>query len=169
MAQFGVGWARDNLLNPKGAAERDHWTKVTLAMDRTGLFGTASPLVNLVTSAKYQRHPATVLTGPYLSSFLDSAARMSTALTPQPMGPNSPRTNNAEHAAARAAYRAVLTPAVVMGLSALPGGPALSAAYGIGMVATSLPAASHAVADAVVGPRTVRGRQQRRTGPQPLR
>lgn len=159
LAQFGIGWVRDNLLNPQQAAERDPWTKAILAIDRTGMFGTASPLVNQITSAKYQRSATSLLTGPYLSFYLDSIQKMSTALTPQPMGPNSPNTNNAEHAAARSAYRAFLAPAVTMGLAAAPGGQAVALAAGIGMVGVGMPAASWMFADATVGERTVKPRQ----------
>ncbi|WP_149541489.1 hypothetical protein [Siccirubricoccus phaeus] len=154
MAQFGVNWARDNLLNPRQVDRREAWEKVALALDRTGMFGTASPLVNQVAGMRYQQHPVTLLAGPYLSFYADAAGDIMAALAPHT---NSPATNTAEHNAVRSVYRAILAPAATMGLAVAPGGPALATAYGIGMVAGSLPVTARAAADAVVGERSEPG------------
>ncbi len=99
-AQFGVSRLRELLLNPQQNQERDPWVRTMLDLDRAGLFGTASPIVNMISSAKYERDPSSLLTGPYLGHYLTNLGKMTLGLVPQPVGPNSPRTNNAEHAIA---------------------------------------------------------------------
>ena len=79
-------------------------------------------------------------------------------------GPNSPRTNAAEHAAARALYAGVLAPAVTTAVSLMPGG-ALQVVAGVGSALTvASPGASRAFADRVAGPRPPRGEAAVRRG-----
>ncbi len=157
-AQFGVSQAREALFNWHQTDQRDPWVKTILNMDRTGAFGNFSPLVNMVSAAKYERDPSSILTGPYLAHYLTNIGKMTLGLVPQPVGPNSPNTNNAGHAAVRAFHAAVLAPAISAAAAMAPGGAALQAAYGIGtMFATSRGAGSE-MATALVGERTVQPR-----------
>jgi hypothetical protein len=157
LAQYGVSRLREWALNPVDNAERDPWTTTILHLDRTGMFENASPFINMVTSAKYNKSAEP--TGPYLSTYLQNIQKLTTALVPQPMGPNSPNTNNAEHSAVRAAYRAIVAPLAIAGLSLLPGGALATPLAGAAAIALSAPGASRAVADTLVGERTVRPRQ----------
>ena len=164
-AQYGVSELREQVMNWQQRQERDDFTNTVLNLDRTGMFMAASPLVHQVAGAKYGGSPLALLTGPYLASYAQDIEKMTTALLPVEWGgANSSNTNRAEHAAVRAAYRAILTPAVVAGLSMAPGGSALQAAYGIGMVAVAMPGLSYESADALVGERPSAARTGGRDG-----
>jgi len=158
-AQYGMSTVREKLFNPQQNAERDDVTKTILSLDRTGVFGTLSPIVNMITSAKYDRDPSSMLTGPYLAHFAMNVGKIALGMVPQPMGPNSGRTNNAEHSAIRAAHAAVLAPAISAAAALAPGGAVLQAAYGIGTMFATSRGAGRALADEMVGPPTVRPRQ----------
>ncbi len=156
-AQYGVSQFRERVLNPRANAERDWLTRTVLDLDRTGVFGTVSPVVNAVTSARYDRSLNSMFVGPYADRILGNISALTLGLLPQGMGgPNSPRTNAAEHAAARALYAGVLAPAVTTAVSLMPGG-ALQVVAGVGSALTvASPGASRAFADAVAGPRPPR-------------
>ncbi|MFT8247107.1 hypothetical protein [Roseomonas sp. BN140053] len=156
--QYGVSELRERLFNPQAQDERDPWVRTILNLDRAGAFGNLSPFINMVSSAKYDRDPSSLMTGPYLAHFATNLGKMTLGLVPQPVGPNSPNTNNAEHSAVRALHAAVLAPAVAATLSSLPGGPALQAAYGSGTMAATSRGAGRALADTAVGEPTTKPR-----------
>lgn len=157
-AQYGASEARERIFNWHRVEERDSWVKTILNLDRAGVFGTFSPLVNMISSAKYERDPSSLVTGPYAAHFLTNIGKMTLGMVPQPIGPNSPRTNNAEHAAVRAFHASVLAPAVSAAASLAPGGPALQTLYGVGTMFATSRAAGSELADATVGERTVQPR-----------
>jgi hypothetical protein len=73
-----------------------------LLVDPIVRFVNASPLVNMVSSAKYDRDPSSLVSGAYGTFFLANLAKLTLTLVPQPFGPNSPKTNNAEWSAIKA-------------------------------------------------------------------
>ena len=88
-AQFGVSQLREKLFNWHQNDQRDPWVKSILNLDRAGAFGTFSPLVNMISAAKYDRDPSSVLTGPYLAHFMTNIGKMTLGLVPQPVGPTT--------------------------------------------------------------------------------
>ena len=158
-AQFATGAARDQMFSRQVKAERPPLVNAVVAMDRAGLFGNVSPLVNLLTSARYERDASGALAGAYLGNMLRQAGDMTLGLIPQSLGgPNSPSTNNAEWAATRAAWGLVAAPAMVGAIAAAPL-PAWAKVPGaLAAMYAGSSDAGRGVADAVAGPRTQRGR-----------
>jgi hypothetical protein len=155
-AQMTVSQDRDAVFNPQALDERSDLTQTIVNLDRAGIFGTASPIVNMVISARYERDLSSLATGPYLAFYLENIGKLTLGLLPEDVGgSNTGRTNNAEWRSVRAAYSAVAAPAIAGALALAPGGPAMQAAYGLGMMTATSGGTSRAVADAVVGERTV--------------
>lgn len=155
-AQFGMSNVRDVVFNRQAKQERPPFVTTVLAMDRAGLFGNLSPLVNLVTSAKYERDASGSMIGPYLGTMLRQAGDIGLGTIPQDMGgPNSPNTNNAEWAAVRSAWSLVAAPAMVGALAATPMPAWLKPAAGAGAMYVGSSDMSRSVATAAVGPRDV--------------
>jgi hypothetical protein len=156
-AQYGVSEVRDALGNSRQRVGRDPWVTAILALDRAGVFANLSPLVNLSLSARAgQPDPATRLAGPYISNVTNTLGALLSA-APAPVGTNSPRTNNAENAAARAFYAGVFAPGVIAALAAAPLPAPARAVAGAASIVATRPDAQRAVADAVAGPRSGRG------------
>jgi hypothetical protein len=158
-AQMGMSAVRDQVFNRQAKQERPPFVDVVLGMDRAGLFGNLSPLVNLVTSAKYERDASGALAGAYLGNMLRQAGDIGLGTIPQDMGgPNSPRTNNAEWAATRSAWGLVAAPAMVGMLAAAPIPAWAKPIAGAGAMYVGSSDMSRTVADTVAGPRTQRAR-----------
>jgi hypothetical protein len=120
-AQMAMSEARDAAFNRQAARERPPFVDTVLGMDRAGMFGNLSPLVNMVTSAKYERDASGALAGAYLGNMARQVADMTTGRLPEELGGrNSPNTNNAEWAAARAGWGLIAAPAMVGALAAAP-------------------------------------------------
>lgn len=160
-AQSQVSEFREMLLNPGASDEKTKVQKVTQNMSRAGVFGNADPFINIALSARYNRDLTSSLTGPYLTAYLDSLAKMSIGLIPKKWGgPNSENTNNAEWQASKAAYEAIAAPLIAAAASYAPGGPLLRLGYGAGLVKATSPGASRGFADKVAGERDVKPRAQ---------
>ncbi|MCK8786604.1 hypothetical protein M0638_19700 [Roseomonas sp. NAR14] len=150
-AQYGFAAVRDGLFSPE-RRERETWVNTLSNLDRTGLFGTLSPVLNAATGARYDRSLLGFVAGPYVGHLAENLAAVSTGLLPAPLGRNSDGTNSAEHRAVRGFHAAVLAPAVSAAASLLPAGRALGAVYGVGMMAGTSRGAGRALADSVAGP-----------------
>jgi hypothetical protein len=125
-----------------------------LGMDRAGMFGNLSPLVNMVTSAKYERDASGALAGAYLGNMARQVADMTTGRLPEELGGrNSPNTNNAEWAAARAGWGLIAAPAMVGVLAAAPIPAWLKPAAGAGAMYVGSSDMSRTAATAVAGER----------------
>jgi len=161
-AQYGISEARDRIGNSRQRAERDPAITVVSNLDRMGVFGNLSPLVNIALSARYEADPATRAVGPYVSN-ITSTLKDLVGTIPKPYGPNSANTNNAEHRFAQTLYSNVLAPTVIAGMSAassaLPA-PARAAA-GAAAIAGTRPDVARGFADMVAGPKQVTPRQAR--------
>jgi len=119
--QYGLGELRDVIFNDPGRKQQKPKTeaeKWMTAVSRAGGFGSLDVPINLVTSMRYQRDPATVMIGPILggpSDLFSAAVNLSGDR-------NSPNTNTAERKAARVLYNVVINPALAAGFASLPGG-----------------------------------------------
>jgi hypothetical protein len=158
-AQFGMSKARDEVFNRQVKRERSPEVNAILGLDRAGLFGNLSPLVNMLTSAKYERDASGALVGAYLGNLLRQVGDIGPGQIPQSLGgPNSPRTNNAEWSAARAAWGALAAPAMVMALAAAPVPAWAKPVAGAAAMYAGSSDMSRSVATAVAGERMVRAR-----------
>lgn len=160
-AQGEVSDLREIVFNPQAKDERTTPQKMAVKLDRAGIFGNLSPFVNIAMSARYERDPSSLLTGAYLTAYMQNIGNMSIGLIPKEWGgPNSPNTNNAEWQAAKSFYQAIVTPLVSAGAATLsaaaPGGIAARVGIGAGLVGATSPGASRAFADAMVGERDVK-------------
>jgi hypothetical protein len=161
-AQFGQSKVRDAIFNRQAKQERPPFVDTVLALDRAGLFGNLSPLVNLVTSARYERDASGAMVGPYVGNMLRQAGDIALGPIPQGIGgPNSPNTNNAEWAAVRAGWSLIVAPAAVGALAAAPMPSWLKPAAGAAAMYVGSSDASRSVATAAVGERDVQARTQR--------
>jgi hypothetical protein len=89
-----------------------------LALSRTGVYGAFDPVVQSFTGLKYQRDLTAIMAGPFAGTILQAA---------QSVGGlgfnNTPNTNNAEYAAVKDSYRAIVAPGLAFLLTAMPGSP----------------------------------------------
>jgi hypothetical protein len=153
-AQMAMSEARDAAFNRQAARERPPFVDTVLGMDRAGMFGNLSPLVNMVTSAKYERDASGALAGAYLGNMARQVADMTTGRLPEELGGrNSPNTNNAEWAAARAGWGLIAAPAMVGVLAAAPIPAWLKPAAGAGAMYVGSSDMSRTAATAVAGER----------------
>jgi hypothetical protein len=157
LAQNEISDLRDKLTNSRLRQERDPSVTTISNLDRMGVFANLSPAVNVALSARYQTDPASRLAGPYISNVTNMMKALVGTLPP-PIGNNSPNTNNAENAWARASYAGALAPAVVAALAVAPMPGPVKVAAGAAAVAMTRPDAQRAFADRVAGPATVRPR-----------
>lgn len=124
------------------------------AMDRAGLFGAASPLLNAVFGLKYRRGIAESLMGPTVGRPADLITKTIAATGGEALG-NSPNTNSAERAAAAAIFDVVLEPALeAYGVTRLKGPLAAAVVWGTGnREGGVMPADRDIFIDAVAGPK----------------
>jgi hypothetical protein len=124
-------WSKTSKVNIPGLSEIDTGVPmaVTEAFSRSGLLGAADPLVNLVTNARYEKRPSSVLLGPYGQNV--------ESLFTDTFGRNAPTTNTQERRVARDIYQAFVDPAVTLFATAyLPGPAAVAVSQGMGMERT---------------------------------
>lgn len=151
---FVVTMMREALLNP------DKWDDeekkgnlyaylVGLAFSRSGFTGVVDPFYNAVLSLKYQRDLSNLMIGPVGSFFAVNLQRILSGF----MLPNSDKNNKVETTQLKAAYELTAQPALAYGVGALPGGPLLGAAYGVGYGYLSSPAFKSQFAEFFVGPK----------------
>ena len=151
---FIVTMMREALLNP------DKWDDeekkgnlypylVGLAFSRSGFTGVVDPFYNAVLSLKYQRDLSNLMIGPVGSFFAVNLQRILSGF----MLPNSDKNNKVETTQLKAAYELTLQPALGYATGALPGGPLLGAAYGVGYGYLSSPAFKSQFAEFFVGPK----------------
>ena len=153
---------RDAVLNPERSAERTDQERFMTNLSRSGAFGTLDPFVNYFLSARYERDPTSLLSGPYLAFYADFIANVAGLLP----GLNSPKTTNAENRAVKSGYQAVAAPAAAAVASWMPGGTPLRMAYGAALITGTAPGTANKVADAIAGERTIKpkkGEKQPRT------
>jgi hypothetical protein len=119
-----------------------------LAFQRIGLNGPFDPLIQAITSQKYQKSFASLTAGAQVGYFLEAADKMVRAFTSR-----SPETNTADYNAIVGAYQMFIAPLAAVAMTAIPGGPMMSAAAAAaGMHLTSKNAADRA-ARTLVGPK----------------
>lgn len=121
------------------------------ALDRAGLFGAASPLLNAIWGLKYRRGTMESMVGPVAGrpfDLLDKTVALATS-------GNSPNTNSAERAAAGALYDIVLEPALeAYGVTRLKGPLAAGVVWGSGNREGGIvPPDRDMFVDAVAGPK----------------
>ena len=103
----GIGELRDELFSNPDAKEKTVGDRVLTGLSRGGAFGAFDPIVNIVTSAKYQRDPLNTFNGPFasaVSGFIKAAINLSMN--------NSENTNTAERNAMKQIYSLILAPAM---------------------------------------------------------
>jgi hypothetical protein len=134
-AQAGLSMARDALRSdPVQRKEEPDGMKALRIASRMGVTGYGDLAINTFTGARYGRDPATTLSGPGLSRFLDGIAQHSNAILR-----NTPNTNTQERALAKWYYDVVLEPTANLALSLAAPGSSIAAAaltQGIGMGST---------------------------------
>lgn len=123
VAQFLTTVLREAIMNGDEWERRAREGKLMdwltgLALSRTGVFGPFDVIVQAVSGVKYQRDLTALTAGPYVSlplSFLQSMANATFN--------NSAKTNNAEYAAYKDAYRFFAAPMWSALIAAAPGSP----------------------------------------------
>jgi hypothetical protein len=121
LSAFGVGISveRDRIFRKKrepssadkeeifdGGPTRGEFVEGVRHASRIGAFGGADPWVNFFTQAKYDKDPASALTGPAVGAGLNLLS-----LTPELLWWNSDKTNTTEREAAKYAYDFAIEPA----------------------------------------------------------
>jgi hypothetical protein len=135
-ALFAVHTAINSVLRPLafgGGREDDEegwdYQDTIQAVDRAGITGAASPLVNAVWGVKYKRGLAESFAGVPVGRPLDVATKM----VELSHDTNSPNTNSAERKAAEAIYDVAVEPTLeAYGLSRLKGAGRAAAVWGTG-------------------------------------
>lgn len=89
-------------------------------IDRSGVSGRLSPLLNLMTGIRYDTDMTSLFAGPYTAFFLNNIQNILGTF----MGRNSANTNTTEHTAAKAIYQTMVKPPLVALITgAAPMGP----------------------------------------------
>ena len=150
-----VSAVREMLLNPdkweeEKEADNLEMYLLTLGLSRSGFIGRMDPLVNAMTSLKYQSDLSNMMVGASGAYYLKAVQRMA-GVRPQFMGgSNSPNTVSAEYQFARGTYDMVVPTALSL-LASHPGlGGAASALSGVSAAAFSSPAVKHYVLRSVI-------------------
>jgi hypothetical protein len=143
-----VSAVREMLLNPdkweeEKEADNLEMYLLTLGLSRSGFIGRMDPLVNAMTSLKYQSDLSNMMVGASGSYYLKAAQRMA-GIRPEFMGgTNSPNTVSAEYQFARGAYD-IVVPFALSILATHSGlGGVAQAAAGVSAAAGSSPAVKH--------------------------
>jgi hypothetical protein len=147
--QAGLNELRDVIWEDpakKYAKPQPESQKVVRNLSRAGFTGSADMLVNMVTGARYNRDPATVLLGPILGAPSELFSK-AVGLTGDR---NSDNTNTAERQASRSFYNFVIQPTLAAAGAIAPGriGGVLG---GVAIQAASHPAVREAAVRAVAG------------------
>lgn len=149
-----VGELRDELYKDPAAKpkEKDKLSILARAASRFGIFGAADPYINMFTSLRYQKDPATALVGP-LGGNISTAIKAFGSLLVR----NSENTNTAERNAAKALYNLAVQP-LLNGVSSLVPVPLAGAAA---IQAASHPATREKFISALAGEKEERGGGER--------
>lgn len=110
--EIGEDSADRNARKPR--TEADKWM---LALSRAGFQGMADIPVNLITSVKYKRDPATALVGPVFGLVSEAIKAAVNYSDPEA---NSPNTNTAERYLAKVMYDLAIKPIIAAAGGALP-------------------------------------------------
>ena len=150
-----VSAVREMLLNPdkweeEKEADNLEMYLLTLGLSRSGFIGRMDPLVNAMTSLKYQSDLSNMMVGASGAYYLKAAQRMA-SIRPEFMGgSNSPNTVSAEYQFTRGVYDVVVPTALSMLATHTGLGPVASAAAGVSAAAGSSPAVKHYVLRSVI-------------------
>jgi hypothetical protein len=158
LGQFLVGWAREFLFNNeqfnRHMEEGDllEWM-LGISASRTGILGAWDTPFQAVRGITYQRDITALTGGPYTNILLAAVQSAVMVLSSK----NSPNTNTSERGFLREAQRLFVTPAISLGISIAPGGPAASWLYaGLAMGGTSN-SIQGLISTWLLGPPTPRG------------
>ena len=110
---------------------------LTLGLSRSGFFGRTDPLVNALTSLKYQSDLSNMMVGASGAYYFKALQRIAGLYN------NSPNTLSAEYQAGRGAYDLVVPTALSFAASYPGFGPLTGAAAGISAAAGSSPGVKH--------------------------
>jgi hypothetical protein len=150
--QFGIQVLRETLFVDLERNKRDkektkgeiNIARALGAASRTGILGPYDTLFNIVSGARYQREPATVVLGPAVGGMSELFQSVVNLYGER----NSANTNTAERKLARTGYNTIATPALNAVFAGMPAGP-LSAAL---VQAFRHPLARESAVSAVAGP-----------------
>jgi hypothetical protein len=150
--QFGIQVLRETLFVDLERNKRDkektkgeiNMARALGAASRTGILGPYDTLFNIVSGARYQREPATVVLGPAVGGMSELFQSVVNLYGER----NSANTNTAERKLARTGYNTIATPALNAVFAGMPAGP-LSAAL---VQAFRHPLARESAVSAVAGP-----------------
>jgi len=150
--QYGIQVLRETLFVDLERNKRDkektqgeiNMARALGAASRTGILGPYDTLFNIISGARYQREPATVVLGPAVGGMSELFQSVVNLYGDR----NSGNTNTTERKLARTAYNTLATPAMNAVFAGMPAGP-LSA----GLVqAFRYPLTREAVVSGVAGP-----------------
>jgi hypothetical protein len=113
-AQFMLRYAlfgEDDLEDELKRWEEDPANGIAVILSRSGMFGMADPLVNAITSAKYQRSFSDLLAGAYFGYLLRQLDRVAGTIVF-----DSEKTQTAERTQVKAAWDLAMAPAIAAGV-----------------------------------------------------
>ncbi len=150
--QYGIQVLRETIFVDLERNKRDkektqaeiNMARALGAASRTGILGPYDTLFNIVSGARYQREPATVVLGPAVGGMSELFQSVVNLYGDR----NSANTNTAERKLARTGYNTIATPALNAVFAGMPAGP-LSAAL---VQAFRHPLARESAVSAVAGP-----------------
>lgn len=150
--QYGIQILRENLFVDPERNKRDkkktqgeiNMARALGAASRTGLLGPYDTLFNIISGARYQREPATVVLGPAVGGMSELFQSVVNLYGDR----NSGNTNTTERKLVRTAYNTAVTPALNAVFAGMPAGP-LSAAL---VQAFRHPLTREGVVSGVAGP-----------------
>ena len=150
--QYAIQMLREQLFVDPERKKRDkektqgeiNMARALGAASRTGVLGPYDTLFNLISGARYQREPATVVLGPAVGGMSELFQTVVNLYGDR----NSANTNTTERKLARTAYNTAVTPALNAVFAGMPAGP-LSAALVQGF---RYPLTREGAVSAVAGP-----------------
>jgi hypothetical protein len=150
--QYGIQVLRETIFVDLERNKRDkektqaeiNMARALGAASRTGILGPYDTLFNIVSGARYQREPATVVLGPAVGGMSELFQSVVNLYGDR----NSANTNTAERKLARTGYNTIVTPGLNAVFAGMPAGP-LSAAL---VQAFRHPLARESAVSAVAGP-----------------
>lgn len=168
-ANFAVTMLREKLFHDPERARKDAKRKdseilaarLGATASRANFLGAYDPIFNAITSAKYQRDPATIMVGPIWGI----ASEIFKGIAAQGGDRDSPNTNTAERKLARNIYTAGVKP----GMSAFLAGLPSARAAGVANYAISHPIARETFVRGTAGAPNApeRGKSAKKGGPMP--
>ena len=132
----------------KEKGELGEWL-ADLAYQRTGMNGTFDPLMQAINGLKYQRDLTALTAGAQVGNMLSAGQNMAQYFAKD----RDINTNTAEFNSIQGALNLLGVPMAAYALTAIPGGPLVSAGLGLGMMASTSRQATKWAAGKVVGPK----------------